>query len=751
MRNNQPVTQREHLVPEGTTIISETDLKGVITYVNDDFLKISGFAESELIGKAHNIVRHPDMPEAGFADLWKTLKQGQSWTGLVKNRCKNGDFYWVHAFASPKRENGQVVGYLSVRTTPSRAQVKAAEGLYRLVREGKARGIRLNRGKVEPVGIRSLPNKLANLSIRTRILSEIILNAILMALIAYFAVALANSTDQAARAFDLTLLLGLAGTSLVATSALGALLRQRLGSRLDLMASVLNKISEGHYRNDFDIPSDNEADLVLERIKEMQGQLDCAMTKSKRRADANDRIKFALDGSAAGTMITDNDASIIYINNAQIEMFQKAEQDLRATFPDFDATRLLGRNIDIFHRNPAHQRGLLANLKHPTTSNITIGPRSFKVAIAPVINEAGERLGVSAGWTDITGEQAIEREVDDIVQAAAEGDFSKRINLADKQGFVKQLSEDINHLMAVSADALTEVVKVLAALAKGDLTTGITSDYAGMFGRLKDDSNATIENLTAIISQIRDATESIHVASREIAMGNNDLSNRTEQQATSLGETAASMEELTGTVKQNADNAQQANRLAAGASDVAVKGGAIVKQAVVTMNEISSSSKKIADIIGIIDGIAFQTNILALNAAVEAARAGEQGRGFAVVASEVRSLAQRSATAAREIKALIDESVNKVESGAKLVDEAGITMDEIVTSIKQVTDIMGEITAASREQSSGIEQVNSAIAQMDAATQQNAALVEEAAAAAESLEEQSNTLADTVRAFKLAH
>ncbi|MBI4290813.1 MAG: methyl-accepting chemotaxis protein, partial [Betaproteobacteria bacterium] len=247
-------------------------------------------------------------------------------------------------------------------------------------------------------------------------------------------------------------------------------------------------------------------------------------------------------------------------------------------------------------------------------------------------------------------------------------------------------------------------------------------------------------NLSGVIGQINQAASTITTASHEIAAGNTDLSQRTEEQASSLEETASSMEELTSTVKQNAENAKQANQLALGASAVAVKGGSVVSQVVETMSSINESSKKIVDIIGVIDGIAFQTNILALNAAVEAARAGEQGRGFAVVASEVRNLAQRSAAAAKEIKTLIGDSVDKVGAGTKLVDEAGKTMEEVVASVKRVTDIMGEITAASQEQSAGIEQVNQAITQMDEVTQQNAALVEEAAAAAESMEEQARNL-----------
>jgi methyl-accepting chemotaxis protein len=344
----------------------------------------------------------------------------------------------------------------------------------------------------------------------------------------------------------------------------------------------------------------------------------------------------------------------------------------------------------------------------------------------------------------------VEREVADLVRAAAVGDLSKRIDMAGKEGFFAGLSQGLNQLLEVTNTALTGTSEVLSRVAQGDLTKTIDADYEGIFGQLKDDTNSTIERLREVIGRIKDASESINTASQEIAAGNTDLSSRTEEQASSLEETASSMEQLNATVRQNAENARQANELARGSNDAAVRGGQMVKQVVTTMGGIQDSSKKIADIIGVIDSIAFQTNILALNAAVEAARAGEQGRGFAVVATEVRNLAQRSATAAKEIKQLIAESVEKVDSGAKLVDQAGQTMDEVVTSFKQVANLVTEITNASREQSSGIEQVTQAVGQMDEVTQQNAALVEEAAAAAESLEEQARGLVQAVGMFKLA-
>jgi methyl-accepting chemotaxis protein len=345
----------------------------------------------------------------------------------------------------------------------------------------------------------------------------------------------------------------------------------------------------------------------------------------------------------------------------------------------------------------------------------------------------------------------IVEEIKNIVEdAAIRGSFSTKMDMNGKAGYTKTLSELLNQLSTVTDTGLRDVVRVAQAMADADMTQTITNDYPGLFGQTKDAINTTVNNLQKLVIDVKTSVDSIDTSSKEIASGNTDLSQRTEEQASSLEETAASMEELTSTVKQNAENAKQANQLANNASTVAQKGGAVVQQVVGTMSSINESSRKIVDIISVIDGIAFQTNILALNAAVEAARAGEQGRGFAVVAAEVRNLAQRSAAAAKEISILIGDSVKKVEVGSRLVDDAGKTMEEIVSAVKRVTDIMSEISAASNEQSQGIEQVNRAITQMDEVTQQNAALVEEAAAAAESLEEEAQSLTRSVNVFKLS-
>ncbi len=517
MRLNLPVTDNEVELSHEKSIVSKTDLKGLITYINPYFIEVSGFSEEELMGAPQNLVRHPDMPVEAFADMWRVLKSGLPWTGLVKNRCKNGDYYWVLANVTPIVERGQPVGYMSVRSRPTREQVGAAAAIYRKFKEGSARGLAIRHGAVVRTGL---------------------------------------------------------AASLAAVRDMPLAMRIGLG---------------------FGVPAALVAVMAVSAL---------------------------------------------------------------------------------FAGGPGWLSGLgLASL-----------------------------VLLLAGWLGL-------------------------------------------HAAIVSP--LQLATRVARAIAGGDLTQQVRVERGDDTGRLLQALQQMNANLVAVVGDVRANVEAIHLGSREIAQGNMDLSGRTEAQASSLEETAASMEQFASTVKQNAENAQQGNHLAHSASDVARRGGDAVSEVGATMMAISGSAKKIVEIISLIDGIAFQTNILALNAAVEAARAGEQGRGFAVVASEVRSLAQRSAGAAREIRQLIHDSVQKVDAGGRLVENATLTMQDIVQSVRHVTDLMAEISAASHEQSQGIDQVNQAVSQMDQVTQQNAALVEQAAAAAASLEDQAARLAQSVSVFKL--
>jgi methyl-accepting chemotaxis protein len=1143
MKINEPVTQKEIPFPEGTILVTKTNLKGMITFCNSDFVKISGFTEDELLGSSHNIVRHPDMPPEAFQDLWDTVQSGRPWTGLVKNRAKNGDHYWVKANVTPVTSNGQVVEYMSVRTKPASHEIREAEDLYQQITRGKASlhnvsfTSKLNIFKnfsvtnkflsivvsmllpilimawvitanyaeqikfsakerdgveyIEPLRLllenfakhRGLNNALKNgadiqaevdavskkieadiaavekiharlgdslkvtkewpalkekwlklksetnsllpfvsfaqhtdlisdvqaLIVRVGDYSNLILDPdldsyyLMDATVLRLPVVLENmgvlrgklsgyigqGSMNADQWLEMTILAKrieeytegsinsvqtsfdnnetLPGTmgdnlnafkrasaafqdlakqaltkkddlsSLDATaffakgtesiSAGYALYDSALSNLDDLLALRVSKIeskrnielaiivlvllfvswltytnisnivrplkkllasvrlvAEGDFDMDdikvnkdeigesidavrimgirlgFDIadskekanaalrvqmaldnvssnvmmadtnrnivymnkavtklfaelendikkqlPEFNSSQLMGANIddfhKNPQHQIDLLnklssvyesqlelgdltmkvvanpvinpegerlgtvvewsdltemlaqkaeeekrLEEERRVAAENERIKVALDNVSSNVMLANPDREIIYINKNACKLFSDAQEDIRKDLPNFDATSLIGTNIDGFHKNPAHQARLLENLSSTYQSEIEIGGRIMRIVANPVIDADGTRLGTAVEWSERTEEVAIEKEIDSLVEAASSGNLTRRLDIEGKQGFFLQLSKGFNSLLDELTSVFDDIGNVMGYMANGDLTHKINKQYAGTFGDVKNNINKTIDNVEETVERLRTISDQVNTAAQEILDGNNNLSGRTEQQAANLEETAASMEELTSTVKNNSDNAQQANQVANTARNAAEKGGDVVNQAVTAMGQISNSSNKIAEIIGVIDEIAFQTNLLALNASVEAARAGEQGRGFAVVATEVRNLASRSAEAAKEIKELIKDSVEKVNSGSELVNLTGESLTEIVDGVKKVGDIIAEIAAASAQQTSGIEQVNQAVTSLDEMTQQNAALAEETSAASASMSESANEM-QTAMAF----
>jgi methyl-accepting chemotaxis protein len=482
--------------------------------------------------------------------------------------------------------------------------------------------------------------------------------------------------------------------------------------------------------------------MRLEHVADTTAEMDLAMKKAQMAAEwySGNLVNDALTVARLRTMDPQDEQAITATMKSRSAEITRIKESLEPTITDEAGKRLLA--------NIAERRKEYIAIRDKVfaAKNSDIDPAEFKALVERRMNPALDAYNRSV--LALANQQ---KQLFDEAKANVEAsERSGRLILLGCGAIALALGALLSWLLARSITVpLRRAVDLARTVADGDLRRQVEVTSRDETGELMAALKTMNENLNRIVTEVRGGTDTIATASEQIAAGNQDLSARTEQQASSLEETASSMEELTSTVRQNADNARQANHLAITASEVAGEGGKVVSQVVETMDSINASAKKIVDIIGVIDGIAFQTNILALNAAVEAARAGEQGRGFAVVATEVRTLAQRSAAAAKEIKALIDDSVEKTENGSRLVGQAGSTMDRIVESVRRVTDIMAEITAASQEQTAGIEQINQAIVQMDQATQQNAALVEEAAAAAQAMQDQAGALAKTVGVFKI--
>ena len=731
MKMNMPVTNNEVVMKAGTILVTRTDLKGVITFANDAFINISGYSRAELIGSPHNIVRHPDMLSVVYEEMWNTIKKGNPWHGVVKNRTKAGDFYWVSANAMPHLENGVSIGYISVRHAPSRMDIKEAEQLYHNVVTHQA--------KLHSTGVTAFFKKIKEISLGKKLaLASVLLAAPNVFLMSEFL----NSADYG-------------WLSIVAAfTVLGGLIVLKVSNEthqlVTLSISELQKLSANKFSAPPNLRRDDQFGDLFRTIYGTSIKVGSDLGHLNQDAADALRIISGLENVQSSVLITNADLDIIFVNQSAKTLFSKVESDVKKLLPNFRADKLLGSNIDVFHKNPEYQRQLLDNLVDSANYNLELAGHLFQLIVKPVISADGSRIGYIAEWLDRTQENKIEREIEHLVNSIRFGDLSARIHLGDKEGFTKSLSININGLTDMIESVFVDINAIIQKMADGDLTGNILTDYQGIYAQCKDNINEAITKINQFIQQIRESANFVNNASQEIASGNNNLSHRVEQQAASLEETAASMQELASIVKSNAANTQHASQVVQSTAKLAEKGGDVVKSAIAAMQEINESSSRIAEIIGVIDDIAFQTNLLALNASVEAARAGEQGRGFSVVATEVRNLAQRNAIAAAQSNELIQTSVQKVRSGTAFVNETGAALIEIVDSIIKVGEIVSHITNSSNEQSAGISQVNQAVTQMDDITQQNAALAEEAAANSMAMSEQSAKMTQFISVFKVS-
>ncbi len=509
---------------------------------------------------------------------------------------------------------------------------------------------------------------------------------------------------------------------------------RQIGQEPTDVVEYANRVASGDFSAELKL-ADNDISSIAANLAAMVGNIRARMDEAEIVAKENLRIKIALDNCATNVMIADPDRNIIYMNKSIGDMLTTAEADIRKVLPNFNVSKLMGSNIDQFHKNPEHQKTMLGSFTSNHKAQIVVGARTFALSANPVMSDKGERLGSVVEWVDRTAEVAIEKEVGNIVEQAVAGNFTTRIVEEGKTGFFGKLSTDINRLMATSDEGLNEVLRVLAAISKGDLTQTIDKDYEGTFGALKASSNETVDRLSQIVTDVINATDALSNASEQVSATSQALSQAASEQAASVEETSASIEQMAAGINQNAENAKVTDGIAGKAAKEATEGGVAVKHTVSAMKEIASK-------IGIIDDIAYQTNMLALNAAIEAARAGEHGKGFAVVAAEVRKLAERSQIAAKEIGDLAGGSV-------KTAERAGELIDEIVPGIGRTSDLVQEIAAASQEQSAGVSQINTAMNQMNQITQQNASSSEELAATSEEMTSQAEQLKDLVSFFKI--
>ena len=703
--------EKENDISHLGLIFSKTDLNGTIVDANSAFVIASGYTRQELIGQPHNILRHSDVPKAVFRDMWATLKSGKPWVQVVKNRCKDGSYYWVQANVSPLVENGKLVGYQSVRS-PIDQPTKVATGeVYKEINAGRKT---IKNGYIVSGFDRAcLFNHFHPI------------NIMLLMIAALGGLATLNQSGLLSLPVEYVALISLAFLGYAWAG------KKYVFNRLGRAKLLIDKMREGDFDGQVNTYGDHSLSKLVSAVKMMQIQLGAVYDQVQRQLRESKRLQAALNNASTNVMMVNQSGSIVFMNRGMTEFFESYQSE----FKNIESNALLGASL-----SQVCEKSIFENLSVDAISEETIGGLRVKLSVITVLDDEGNLIGTVIEWLDLTQQRKIENELDNTLKMASIGHTDLQINTHNLTGFYLDTSNHVNTLLNELNAIIESMVYVMTCLAEGDIKARIEKNLQGSLAAMKGATNVSLDNLSTIIYYIKQAAETVRMAAEESSSASVDLSDRTQMAAATLEQVNASMTNMSNLQKSNTKELTEVNESAKQTVKENEKAKASLEATVVSMQGIQKTSEQIANIISLIDGIAFQTNLLALNAAVEAARAGEHGRGFAVVAGEVRNLAQKSAEAASDIKKLIDDSVSKVNEGVTIVNETNRAFEEVDVRVSNMGVAMDSVLGSIQEQQRSVSEIALAVNSLDENIQSNAALVEESSSAALSLKEQAALL-----------